>query len=42
MLEDAAADSLEATTPSFWLLVAALKKFVVSLRASLLGLWLLV
>ena len=30
ILEDPASDNLESNTPSFWLLVAALKKFVVS------------
>jgi hypothetical protein len=34
VLEDPAADSLESTTPSFWLMVAALKKFVVSYRVT--------
>jgi hypothetical protein len=32
VLEDPASESLESTTSSFWLLVAALKKFVVSFR----------
>lgn len=32
ILEDPAADSLESSTPKFWLMVAALKKFVVRLK----------
>lgn len=31
ILEDPAADNLDSSTPNFWLLVAALKKFVVSI-----------